>query len=96
MSRGDKIVELSLVDTHAHLDMRHFNKDRNEVIARALNAGVIKIVTIGADLESSQQAIKLAENHAQIYATVGFHPHEANRVKETDITRPNLPDTQRS
>jgi TatD DNase family protein len=87
MSRGDKIVELPLVDTHAHLDMRHFNKDRNEVIARALNAGVIKIVTVGADLESSQQAIKLAENHAQIYATVGFHPHEANRVKETDITR---------
>jgi len=80
-------VELSLVDTHAHMDMRHFNRDRKEVIARALNAGVTRIVTIGADLESSQQSIKLAENNAQIFASVGFHPHVVDKVKETDIAR---------
>ena len=79
-------MKLSIVDTHAHLDMAHFNKDRSEVIARALDSGVKTIVTVGLDLASSQKAIKLAENHSEVLASVGFHPHEAARVKEADIT----------
>ncbi|MDD5082985.1 MAG: TatD family hydrolase [Dehalococcoidales bacterium] len=75
-----------LIDTHAHLDMAPFAKDRSEVIAIARDSGVSIIITVGIDLESSRAAIKLAEDHHEVLATVGFHPHEANRMRETDLT----------
>jgi len=78
-------MKLSIVDTHAHLDMAPFNKDRNEVIARALDSGVGTIVTVGIDLESSQRAIELAESHSEVLAAVGFHPNDAAGVRESDI-----------
>ena len=66
-----------LIDTHAHLDMHQFDADRDEVIARAREAGVSRIITIGIDVESSHTAIALAEQYDSIYATVGLHPHSA-------------------
>ncbi len=78
-------MKLSIVDTHAHLDMDSLEKDRAEVIARALESGVSRIITIGIDLESSKKAIKLAEAYAEILAAVGFHPHTAATVKEEDM-----------
>jgi len=75
-----------IVDTHAHLDMDPFDSDRAEVIARALDSGVSKIVTVGINLEPSQKATELADNHTGVLATAGFHPHEADRVTEEDIT----------
>ena len=77
--------DLLIVDTHAHLDMGAFDKDREEVVARALNAGVSTIITVGTNLESSKKAIRLAERHPQILAAVGFHPHDTSAVKKTDI-----------
>jgi len=74
-----------IVDTHAHLDMEPFQKDLDQVLARALDSGVTKIITVGIDLESSKKALKLAENHAEVLAAVGFHPHEANGVTQEDI-----------
>jgi len=78
-------MTISIVDTHAHLDMAPFNQDRNEVISRAKSAGVETIITVGIDLESSRQAIKLADNYPHIWATVGFHPHDASRVNQEHI-----------
>jgi TatD DNase family protein len=78
-------MELSIVDIHAHLDMDSFNRDRTEVIARALEVGVSTIITVGTDLESSKNAIRLAESHAEVLASVGFDPHEASKVKKEDI-----------
>jgi len=66
-----------LTDTHAHLDLPQFDPDREEVIERALEAGVTRIVTIGINLESSRAAIALVEDHLHIYAAVGTHPHDA-------------------
>jgi TatD DNase family protein len=77
--------DLSIVDTHAHLDMGAFDKDREEVIARALNSGVSTIITVGTNLESSKKAMGLAERHPQILAAVGFHPHDTSSVKKADI-----------
>ncbi len=77
--------KLSMIDTHAHLDMTAFDKDRSEVIARARDAGVEKIISIGIDLESSQAAVRLAEKYTEVLATVGFHPSEANQMKEADV-----------
>lgn len=68
------------VDTHVHLDDPDFDADRAEVIARALSAGVIAIVSVGAGLESSRAAVSLAEKHPALYAAVGVHPHEARTL----------------
>lgn len=76
---------MELIDTHAHLDMAPFDRDRKEVIARALAAGVKTIITVGIDLKSSQKAIELAESHPDVLATVGVHPHEAARVTKEDL-----------
>jgi TatD DNase family protein len=69
-----------LIDTHAHLEMREFNDDREDVIQRAREAGVDYIVTIGTTLESSRDAVLLAEKYDFIYAAIGIHPHEVKDV----------------
>lgn len=69
-----------LIDTHAHLDMREFNDDRDDVIKRAQDAGVEYIVTIGTTVESSRDAVLLAEKYECVYAAIGIHPHEAKDV----------------
>jgi TatD DNase family protein len=69
-----------LIDTHAHLEMREFNDDREDVIKRAREAGVEYIVTIGTTLESSRDAVLLAEKYDFIYAAIGIHPHEVKDI----------------
>jgi len=64
------------VDSHCHLFFHNFDEDRDEVIRRAFDAGVKYILIPGTDLETSQQAIDLAEKYDTIYAAVGFHPHD--------------------
>jgi TatD DNase family protein len=68
---------LVLVDTHCHLDFQAFDEDREAVLARAWEAGLVKILIPGVDLASSQNAIRLAETHPQLRAAVGVHPNEA-------------------
>jgi TatD DNase family protein len=65
------------IDSHAHLEMDDFDRDRGEVIRRAVQAGLSHIITIGTDLESSVKALELAEEYDFIFATVGCHPHNA-------------------
>ncbi len=79
------MAALSLVDTHAHLDMEEFDQDREEVIARAIKAGLNNIVTVGIDLESSKKAIELAKKYQQIMAAVGVHPNDSSSFKKEDI-----------
>lgn len=75
-------------DTHAHLDFPDFAPDVESVVARAANAGIHRIITIGCDLESSQRAIALAERFPSVWAAVGWHP---NYVEEApDDVRPLL------
>lgn len=75
------------IDSHAHLDMEAFDPDREEVIDRAFQKGVFKIITIGIDLESSRRALSLAQTHDRIWATVGIHPHDAKEGTEQDLSR---------
>jgi TatD DNase family protein len=65
------------IDTHAHLEMKEFDSDRPQVIERAVANGIKRIITIGTDLESSLKALALAKTYRNIWATVGFHPHDA-------------------
>jgi TatD DNase family protein len=72
------------VDSHAHLDGKQFDSDRDDVIARAREAGVLTMVAIGnGDGPPTLDAgIRLAEKHRFMYATVGIHPHEARLADE--------------
>lgn len=71
-----------LIDTHAHLSTEAFAGDLDAVLARAASAGVVQIVCVGYDLETSQGAIKLAERYDQIVATVGVHPNAVAAAPE--------------
>jgi TatD DNase family protein len=63
-----------LTETHAHLDYPDFQPDFPDVLRRAEEAGVTRILTIGTSLESSRRAIALAESDARIFAVAGVHP----------------------
>ena len=66
-----------LFDTHAHLHDPWIGDDLPEVMARASEAGVDRIVTIGCSLEDSRNAIAVAEQYDNVWATLGVHPHDA-------------------
>ena len=69
-----------LIDSHAHLEMREFDSDREEVIKRAREAGVDFIITVGTNLALSRKAVSLAQGYENIYATIGIHPHDAAKT----------------
>ena len=65
---------MKIIDTHCHLNDEILFKDLDNVISRAKNVGVEKMIVIGWDKASSELAIKLAEQYEFIYAVIGFHP----------------------
>jgi len=67
-----------LIDTHCHLDFPPFDPDRDAVIQRAKAAGIAYFINIGSTLESSAASCELARKYAQVYASVGVHPHDAD------------------
>jgi len=75
------------VDSHAHLETEQFEADREQVIARARVAGIETILAIGSGTGpgSLDCAIRLAEQHDFIYATIGIHPHEAKLARDADF-----------
>jgi TatD DNase family protein len=74
-----------LIDTHSHLDFPDFDADRPEIIQRAFDAGVTRLISIGTTLESSRAALALADAYPQVYATVGIHPSEAQMESNSAI-----------
>jgi TatD DNase family protein len=75
------------VDSHAHLEMEQFRADREQVLARAREAGIETIVAIGSGTGpgSLDCAIQLAERYDFLYATIGIHPHEAKLASDADF-----------
>ena len=74
-----------LIETHAHLDYPDFANDFGEVLQRATDAGVTRIITIGTSLESSRRAVELAERYPNVYAVIGVHPTTADDAEEDVI-----------
>ncbi|MFQ6002965.1 MAG: TatD family hydrolase [Candidatus Zixiibacteriota bacterium] len=74
-----------MIDTHTHLDLKDFDQDRRKIIKSALSNGVEKIINVGFDLTSSLKSIQLSEEFEQIYAAVGFHPHDAKDLNEKSL-----------
>jgi len=75
-----------IVDTHAHLDSSQFHDEVEVVISRAAAAGVTTILTVGCDLPSSRTSIALAKRFADVWASVGIHPHDAVTVDDAALT----------
>lgn len=74
------------IDSHAHLFYEDFKDEVDSVIRRALDSGVEAIVVPGTNLETSKEAIALADRYECIYACVGFHPHEASKADAKSLS----------
>ncbi|HUJ95839.1 MAG TPA: TatD family hydrolase [Terriglobales bacterium] len=81
------IATTMFIDSHAHLEMEQFDSDREQMMARAQEAGIEKIVAIGSGTGpgSLDCGIRLAEKYEFIYATIGIHPHEAKLATDADF-----------
>ncbi len=77
-----------LVDSHCHLDFPDFAEERQDIVARALAAGVGRMVTISTRVRKFQQVLEIAESFEEVYCSVGTHPH--NAAEELDVTAAEL------
>ena len=69
-----------LIDTHAHISYKDYSDRIDEIIQAAEDNGVEKIISIGVNLPSSEECLKLAEKYPSVFATCGIHPHEAGKA----------------
>jgi TatD DNase family protein len=72
------MTEISIIDSHAHLDYPQLANDLPGVVARARDAGVSHVITIGVKLSTADAPKKIAEAHENIWCSVGIHPHNAD------------------
>ena len=73
------------VDSHCHIDGPEYDVDRDEVIARAREAGVTTMLNVGTGDPHSgvfERAVALAEQHSEVYCAIGVHPHDAKLFDE--------------
>ncbi|MEY2545119.1 MAG: TatD DNase family protein [Verrucomicrobiota bacterium] len=75
-----------LIETHAHLDYPNFAGDFDDVLRRANEAGVTRIITIGTSIESSRRAVDLAEKYPNVFAVIGVHPTHVDQTNDDVIT----------
>ncbi len=81
---------MPFIDSHCHIDGPEYDADREEVIARALDAGVTTMLNVGTGDPNSavfERAVELAQRHENIYAAIGVHPHDAKLFDDAAETR---------
>lgn len=74
-----------MIDTHCHLNFDAYDEDRDQVINRAAEAGVLRVINPGVDLASSQAGIALAAQYEGVYAAVGIHPNSTADFSPSDV-----------
>jgi len=74
-----------IIDTHCHLDDIRYSSDLEDVVAHAVRAGVEKMIIPGADPETLEDAVKIAERYTQIYFAAGVHPYDAENYSRADL-----------
>ena len=77
-----------LIDSHCHLDFPDFADDLDAIVLRARAAGIARLVTISTRVARQPQVLAVAERFADVYASVGTHPHYAH--EESDVTAADL------
>lgn len=76
---------MKIFDSHCHLDDRLFNKDFQDVLQRAAKAGVHRMLIAGVNEKTSARAVALASQHANLFASIGVHPHDAQSCTEKTL-----------
>lgn len=78
-----------LIDTHAHLYWDSYKEDLDQVVRRAIDAGVTTIINVGVDVEKSKEALKISQTLSGVegYSTIGIHPHEAAKFSDDQINQ---------
>ena len=71
------------IDTHCHLEMYAFDKDRDEVMKRAADSDITYIINAGSDIEGNVKGLQLSGKNPNIYSAVGIHPHDAKALDES-------------
>jgi TatD DNase family protein len=71
-----------VIDTHAHLDAF---EEPAEILGRASEAGVERVLTVGTTIESCRASLALCEEHDGVFAVLGLHPHEAGTLGDQDL-----------
>lgn len=66
-----------LIDSHCHIHEANYPLNKDEVLKRAFDADVRKIICVGSSNENSKEAVEFAEKHANVFASAGVHPHNA-------------------
>ncbi|HXV14987.1 MAG TPA: TatD family hydrolase [Candidatus Krumholzibacteria bacterium] len=66
-----------MIDSHCHLNLQHFEDDREATIARAVSDGVVGFVNIGYDRDSLRETLELVERYPFVFGAAGVHPHDA-------------------
>ncbi len=75
------------VDSHCHLEMETFDKDRSEVIARSLEQGLVYILTVGTEARYFQKVKDLTVQNPSIYGALGIHPHNSSELDDDMIRK---------
>jgi len=73
-----------ITDSHAHLYWRSFDGDRTEVLRRAREAGVERMIVVGTDVPSSRAAFELCADELELFPTAGIHPHDAEGIGDEE------------
>lgn len=79
-----------MIDIHCHLNFHKFEEDYEDVMNAAFSDGVKAIVNVGTQIESSRQAVELAEKYDNLWAIVGIHPHHADKIDLLPSVIPDL------
>jgi len=82
---SSKSGNITLIDSHNHLHFDEYQDDRNDVVNRALAAGVTSMLLVGIDPEDSRRAVALARQYEGFYASVGIHPQLATTYGIEDV-----------
>lgn len=76
-----------MIDSHVHLDFKEFDRDREETIKRFFDASGEKMINVGCDLASSIRSVELAGKHKNIFASIGVHPHDAEKLDNAGMEK---------
>jgi TatD DNase family protein len=76
-----------IIDSHCHLDFPDFERDRDDVVARARAAGLARMITISTRIDKVEQVRAIAEAYDDVFFTIGTHPHQAHLDPETPVER---------
>ena len=74
-----------MIDTHCHINDEKYKYDIDIIVQKAIDLGVKKMICVGVDLETSEKAILISNKYEEVYATVGYHPHESKDAPQRYI-----------